>query len=355
VTAAATAAASFGVAAAVSVAATPVAIRLARRTDFLDHPRGYRKHPSPTPFLGGAAVLAAFSLAALLVAGASGRLLVPLGCAAALWLIGTIDDRVALAPRWRVLAEAGAGAALYAAGLGWNTVLPSAGDLALTIASVVIAVNAFNLMDNLDGACGAVTAAAAAGVGVLAAIRGDVTTAGLGFALSGACAGFLPSNLARPARIFLGDGGSMPAGLLTAALAMVVAHADKAGRGGLIVGALLAGLPIFDVALVSFSRLRRGATVWTGGRDHLTHRLLLRLHNPRAVAIAVAALQGLLSSLAIASYELGATGAVWVALGVFLAALVAILLLDMPRWRPAGTLVGAPEDLRAGAPGVEQT
>jgi UDP-GlcNAc:undecaprenyl-phosphate GlcNAc-1-phosphate transferase len=349
-----TAGLSFAVAAAASLAATPLAIRIAERTGFFDHPRDYRQHAAPTPFLGGAAVMAAFLLAGLLVAGASGKLLIPLGCAVALWLLGTVDDRMAVAPGWRVLAEVLAASALFAAGLGWATRLGDIFDFLLTIGSVVIAVNAFNLMDNLDGACGTVTSVAACGVGVLAAIRGNVAVAGLSFALAGACAGFLPFNLARPARIFLGDGGSMPAGFLVAALAMATARHASGGNAGLLVGALLAGLPIFDATLVSVSRIRRGVTVVTGGRDHLTHRLLLSLRTPRAVAGALAVLQAGLCAVGIVGYELGGEGVALLALGVFLSAVAAISVLDSPRWRPVGIAVGAPPVPGPAAPGVEE-
>jgi UDP-GlcNAc:undecaprenyl-phosphate GlcNAc-1-phosphate transferase len=334
--------------------ATPIAIRVAERTKFFDHPREYRKHPHPTPFLGGAAVLVAFLLASLLVADVDGKLFVPLGCAAALWLIGTIDDRIAVRPYWRVLAEVAAAAALFAAGLGWDTTFPGVVDFLLTVASVVVAVNAFNLMDNLDGACGSVTAVAAAGAGVIALIKGQAAVAGLAFALSGACAGFLPWNLAGPAKIFLGDGGSMPAGFLIAALVMATAWHGTGGNPALVVGGLLAGLPIFDATLVSVSRARRGVRLVTGGRDHLTHRLLLYLPGPRAVALAIAMLQALLCALAILGYELGRSGVAWIGLAVFLAGLVAILALDGPRWRPAEIAVGLPERLSAGRAGIEE-
>jgi UDP-GlcNAc:undecaprenyl-phosphate GlcNAc-1-phosphate transferase len=343
-----TAASSFTTAAVASVIATPVAIKVAARIDFLDRPRGYRQHLRPTPLLGGAAVVAAFLLAALVVAGASGRLLVLLGCSAGMWALGTLDDRFGITPKWRLLAEAGAAAALVAAGLGWDTSLQGFADFLLTVGSVVIAVNAFNLMDNLDGACGSVTAVAAAGAGVLAAIKGEVTIAAVAFALSGACAGFLPFNLASPARIFLGDGGSMPAGFLIAALVMATAWHGRGGDPALVVGALLAGLPIFDAALVTFSRVRRGESVMTGGRDHLTHRLLLYLRGPRAVGLALATVQALLCALAILGYEAGSTAVTWLGLGVFLSGIIAIVALDTGRWRPesvaAESVMPAPGD-----------
>ncbi len=346
-------AASFPIALAGSITATPMAIKIARGTEFLDYPRQYRKHAKPTPFLGGGAVLAAFLLAALAVGQLSGRLLVPVGCAAGLWLLGTIDDRIAVAPRWRILAEVGAGAALFAAGFGWSTRLPGVGDLALTILSIVIAVNAFNLMDNLDGACGTVSAVAAAGIGALAAIRGETAVAGLAFALSGACAGFLPWNLAGPARIFLGDGGSMPVGFLIGALAMATCRHNPEGNAGILAGALLAGLPIFDTALVSYSRIRRGVRLVTGGRDHLTHRLLLRLRGPRAVAASIAVLQAMLSGGAILGYELGSSVAVALALGAFLLAVATLVFLDTPRWRPAEIAVAREHPHPHAAPGAE--
>jgi UDP-GlcNAc:undecaprenyl-phosphate GlcNAc-1-phosphate transferase len=213
----------------------------------------------------------------------------------------------------------------------------------------VIGVNAFNLMDNLDGACGTVAAVAAAGVGVLAAIRGQEALAGLAFALSGACAGFLPWNLAGPAKIFLGDGGSMPVGFLVVALTMATAWHTGNGDPALLVGGLLAGLPIFDVALVSYSRIRRGVPLVTGGRDHLTHRLLPLVGSPRAVAGTVASLQAALSTLAIVGWELGSAAVAWISLGVFASGVLAIVLLDDPRWRPDGIVLGDKGRARHGA------
>jgi UDP-GlcNAc:undecaprenyl-phosphate GlcNAc-1-phosphate transferase len=343
------AAVGFVAAAAVAFLATPVAIRVARRADFLDHPREYRRHDAPTPLLGGAAVLVGFLVVAA-VLGTSGRLLLVLGCAVGLCLLGTLDDRFAVPPKWRVLAEAGAASALFAWGLGWNTALTQPGDLVLTIVWVVGVVNAFNLMDNLDGACSTVAAVAAAGIGALAVIEGDALIAGLAFALSGACAGFLPWNLAGPAKIFLGDGGSMPVGFLVAALAMASARHADAGNAGILVGALVAGLPILDVTLVSFSRTRRGVTLVTGGRDHLSHRILLALHSPRSVAAVLAVGQGVLCSFAIVGYELGTEAVAGLALAAFVAGVVAILVLDTARWRPAGIAVGSPREPLGAAP-----
>ncbi len=79
-------------------------------------------------------------------------------------MLGTLDDRIAVAPKWRLLAETCVALALVAAGLGWS-VYGEGGDVALTVLWVVGLVNAFNLMDNLDGACGTVACARPPGSG----------------------------------------------------------------------------------------------------------------------------------------------------------------------------------------------
>ncbi len=340
-TAAETALVAFAAAGAVTFVLTPASIRIARRTGFLDHPRDYRKHDSPTPFLGGTAVLFGFLIAAAIIAPLPSKLLVLLGWAVAMWLLGTLDDRIAVAPKWRVLAAAAAAVSLNRAGLGWTTSAGTVVDIVLAIAWVVGLVNALNLMDNLDGACGTVACVAAAGIGLLAAIKGDTPIAGLAFALSGACAGFLPWNLCRPARIFLGDGGSMPIGFLLAALAMATSRHAQGGNAGLLVGALLVGLPILDVTLVSLSRTRRGVSLMTGGRDHLTHRVLLKVNTPRRVGALLAVGQGCLCGLAIAGYELGAGAVIGFAFAAFVASIAAILVLDTEGWRPPGIASGS--------------
>jgi UDP-GlcNAc:undecaprenyl-phosphate GlcNAc-1-phosphate transferase len=192
----------------------------------------------------------------------------------------------------------------------------------------------------MDGACATVTVVCAVGAGGLAIIKGHPGTAGMAFALAGAAAAFLRWNLARPARIFLGDGGSMLAGFVVAALVMTVSHHSPAGNAGLLVGALLVGVPILDVALVTLSRRRRGVPLVTGGRDHLTHRIQLVAGSPRRVAVTLAAAQLILCGLAIGGYELGAQAVPLLALVAFVCGVAAIVVLDSPRWRPSGIAVG---------------
>ena len=317
---------------------TPLAIRIASRTGFYDRPRGYKAHRAPTAYLGGAAVIGGFALSALLLSGDALHYLPLVGCAVGLWVLGTVDDRVNVRPRNKILAEVAAGIVLWASGLGWA--FPSSGfeELLLTIVWVVAFTNSFNLMDNMDGVAGTVGAACAAGVAGVALADGDVALAALTLALAGSCLGFLPYNLrpgGRPARIFLGDGGSLPLGLVLAGATMQIPVPGSLGWAALLAGGLLLGILVLDTLLVIVSRTRRGVSLATGGRDHLSHRLRTRLGSTWAIAIALAATQVGVSTLAIIAVQTSPAAIVMVATTCLAAGAAAIALLETPGWAAA--------------------
>jgi UDP-GlcNAc:undecaprenyl-phosphate GlcNAc-1-phosphate transferase len=322
----------FIVALTVTLFATPWARRLAVRTKFFDRPVGYKRHSQPTPYLGGAAIVAGL-LVAMIGLGSGSAELAPVAVGVlVLFAMGTLDDRFGLgiAPRFALQVAVAIG--LWATGLGWQLGWEG-GELALTVLWVVGLTNAFNLMDNLDGAAATVGAASAAGIGAVAISGGDPTTAAFALALAGACLGFLPFNLSRPAKIFLGDGGSMPIGFAVAALAMTGPR-GALGWQTLLATAPLAGLVIFDTTLVVISRVRRGVNVLSGGRDHLTHRLHANLHSARAVALVLAVAQGLLCLLALALIH-ATPQVVAAAAGAYLTCgVLAIAALEPPLPRP---------------------
>ena len=307
----------------VTLLAAPVAWRLAVRIAFFDHPVGYKEHMHPTPYLGGAAVMAGI-LAGTLIFGAAGDYKRMLVAALVICAIGTLDDRIGLGVTLRLLTQVATGVALWAVDLGWTMLPSTSANLALTIVWIVGITNAFNLMDNQDGAAGTVGAVCSAGAGALALIQGAVPLAVIAFAVSGACLGFLPYNLAKPPRIFLGDGGSMPIGLLVACMIMAIPD-GQLDWTLLFAAAPLAGLPILDTTLVVVSRLRRRAPVLSGGRDHLTHRLLGMLGSERKVTLILAVMQAALCGLSIALFQLDQATVVAVT-ATYLAAGAAIVI-----------------------------
>jgi UDP-GlcNAc:undecaprenyl-phosphate GlcNAc-1-phosphate transferase len=326
--------AAFAIAGCMTAASIPLAIGLARRTDFYDLPVGYKEHSGPTPYLGGAALVAGFALSSLWIGRSLDGVIALVACATALFAVGTTDDRIAVRPLVRLVVELGVGAIVFAAGLGWSVFGSEGVNLILTMVFVLGLINAYNLMDNLDGAAATVGCVSAAGVGTLAAIEGDAALGAIMLALAGSCAGFLPFNLARPSRIFLGDGGSMPLGLVVAAGTMSLPNAGAMGWAVIPLAVVLVGLPAFDTMLVIVSRLRRGAPVYKGARDHLTHRLLVREGTVWRVALTLAGIQAALvvAGGALWRADSGTAGTVAIAFIVIGIALVAAL--ESP-WRPA--------------------
>jgi UDP-GlcNAc:undecaprenyl-phosphate GlcNAc-1-phosphate transferase len=318
----------FAIACALAYLATPYAIALADRLQFYDKPAGYKGHLRPTPYLGGAAVMAGLIVALSLAAGTWQKTAPLLAGVVLLCGLGTIDDRRPVSPALRVAAELGLAVLIWATGLGWHLHAGASVDLALTGLWVVGVVNAFNLFDNMDGAASTMALVVSAGAALIGVVSGDVWLAVGAGSLCGACLGFLPRNISVPARIFLGDGGSMPMGFVVAVLVMVAAGSSPVAWRALLVALLLVGIPALDTSLVIVSRRRRGVSVLTGGRDHLTHRARKLLPSARAVALLLGAVQAALSVVAVLATRGEASFVVISASLYLLVAGCAIVVLD---------------------------
>ena len=293
---------ALAVAGALVMVTVPLARRVALATDLLDRPRDYKAHATAVPYLGGAGVLAAFAVSATIFGDALSRIPTVLALAALLLLMGTADDRRPLGPGLRFAVQVGAAVALFADGIRWEPFGVVGLDLLVTVAWVAGLTNAFNLLDNIDGAAATVAAVSAAGIGAIALGSGAAELAAVAWALSGACAAFLVFNLSESRKIFLGDGGSMPIGFLIAALTMLLPAAHP--KVAVLAAVPLAAGAIFDTTLVVVSRYRRGAGVLSGGRDHSTHRLLAVLGTPGRVCALLAVATALLCALAYAMYQM---------------------------------------------------
>jgi UDP-GlcNAc:undecaprenyl-phosphate GlcNAc-1-phosphate transferase len=343
-------------AAALAFAATPVAIRVANSLQFWDRPAAaaYKAHARPTPYLGGSAVMLAFVVVLLTSSGDQSRTFPLLGGVAVMWGLGTLDDRRHVSPYLRVGVELLLAVGLWALGLGWHLGIAGPVDLVLTCVWVVAVVNAFNLFDNMDGAAGTMGLVVSGSAAILGALHGDTWLAAVSAALCGSCLGFLPYNLASPtARIFLGDGGSMPIGFSVAAVVMIGAsHAVPAWQA-LLVGLLLVGLPALDTTLVVISRRRRGISILTGGRDHLTHRMRRRLRTAGAVAVTLGSVQIVLAAFALVAAEGGSSLIIAGGVLYVMVAGAAIALLETQQARPV--LVGAVPDRVSAGGGVRRS
>jgi UDP-GlcNAc:undecaprenyl-phosphate GlcNAc-1-phosphate transferase len=283
---------------------TAGALRLAPALGLMDSPRGWKTHRRPTPLMGGSAITLAFVLTLATFGTHWGHLAVLVGVTVLLWAVGTLDDRLSLPAKPRLLTEIVAAVGLWAGGWGWHIGGPGALNLALTILWVIGVVNAVNLVDLMDGVATSTILVILVAAGTLALIDGQAAVAAAAFAAAGAAAGFLPYNLARPSRIFLGDGGTMPLGLICAAVTLSACQSAGKPLASLIGASLLVAVPAADMGFRIALRLYRGVSLLTPGCDSLMNRLQERVATPHAVCAVVVGLQGALAAVAIAALKL---------------------------------------------------
>lgn len=281
-------AAAFSTALAVSLLATPVARRVALRFGFVDRPDERKAHADAIPYLGGIAIIVAFTVAVAGGAYVQGvrdaypQAAALLGGGIVLAAIGLWDDLRIAPGRLKVPVEVLLAAVLYLAGSRAQLFNVPALDLLITVLWVVGITNAMNYMDNMDGLSAGVAAIAAAYFFALAALSGQSLVAGLSIALAGCALGFLWHNRP-PASIFMGDAGSLFLGFLLAGLGLELRF-DNIARVTFFVPVAVMAVPILDALTVSTSRLRRRVSPIRPGRDHISHRLV-KVGIPPAAAV----------------------------------------------------------------------
>lgn len=298
---------AFATALVASIAACAIARRLALRSGFTSARGTSRIGPGGVPLLGGLAVLAGIACGIILAAAVGGigpaAALLPafIMLAIAFAAIGLCDDRRGL-PVW-MRAGGEIVIALVVAAI-WSGSLARAMTGLATLSLVIIAAffatagaNLFNMTDNADGIAAGTGALSFAGLGVLALSLGSAGTvkfpALLLVCAAGALVGFVYWNLP-PARIYLGDAGTLPLGAwLALAWLSLGAACLRAPGPALAVRwiclALIAGYTLFDPLYAIVSRLLRGRAPWTGGVDHPTHRLAARVKSARTVWLVIMA------------------------------------------------------------------
>lgn len=320
---------------------TPLAAGLAHRFGILDHPKETRFHTTATPYLGGIAVAAGMLIAAAVISRSSAQLVVILVGGLALMLVGLVDDRGGVRPSVKIAVEIAAATALWLSEVRGGLFGSGPADYVITVLWVLAITNSLNLIDNMDGLASGVTAIASLTYFIVAADNGDYLVASFALALAGASCGFLRHNFP-PARIFLGDAGSLMLGFLLAALALKL---DLVGESGFVRGlvpVLILGVPIFDTILVIVARVRGKRPLSQGGTDHSSHRLTELGLSGRSVALATYATQVAMCGLALFILHAGDTVALVTLITVAAAAVV--LLVSFLKMTPGSEAIGAAED-----------
>ena len=298
---------------------TPLARQFAERSGLLHAPHDRDVHDSPTPSLGGPAMLIGLLVGALVawligdfdaVFATRSEMLGVLIAATVMCAVGVVDDIRPVSAPAKLAGMVLAGSTLSLVGVSLvvlripfvDVVLLSPDLSALaTVLWVVLLANALNLIDGLDGLATGIVAIAATTF-VLYAVR--LGNEGLLFEgnpgaliavlVAGICLGFLPHNV-HPARIFMGDGGALMLGLLMAASTVSVGGRTDAAYSGqsffffapLVIPLVILGVPLFDMLFAVVRRATTpGLSVTVADKDHLHHRLLRLGHGHwRAVLI----------------------------------------------------------------------
>ncbi len=300
-------------AAAVTLALTPLARRVALRAGAIDHPDARRIHTTPTPRYGGLAIAAAVLGVAWIARALPGpaALLDPrplAGLTAAsvpVLLLGLADDRRAVSPAVKLVVQACAALTLTVFGYGiaeltnpfGAPVALGAFNVPLTVAWVIAVTNAVNLIDGLDGLASGMVVIASGALWLASRMHGDFYVMFFSALLMGACAGFLRWNFP-PARIFMGDTGSQFLGLTLAAVALLENRKGTAAVTLLLPLVALA-LPLVDTAVALVRRLAHRQPLFLGDTRHLHHQLLDAGLSVRRALFTLWALCGVFAGLAV--------------------------------------------------------
>ncbi len=318
----------FFIAFLVSLAVTPLIRKMAFRIGAIDRPDARKVHSCVMPRLGGLAIYLAFTLTVLLAAPISKSMIGLLVGGTLILLLGIADDVMDIPPRMKLLGQLIAAGVLVAFGItvaritnpfGSVIELPILG-IPLTILWVVGVTNAVNLIDGLDGLAGGLASIAGLTLAVVGWFEGEVTIALPAVILSASIIGFLKYNF-HPAKIFMGDSGSMFLGYILAGLS-VIGLTKGAAVVSVFVPILILGIPIFDTLFAIARRYINNQPIFEADKEHLHHRLLALGLSHRQTVLCIYGISGLLGASAVLLTFLTTAQAFAVFLGVTLLVLI---------------------------------
>jgi UDP-GlcNAc:undecaprenyl-phosphate GlcNAc-1-phosphate transferase len=256
-----------------SLHGVPIARQAALKYGIVDAPDGRLKlQKEPVPYFGGLAIYLAFLMSVAFTFEFRQDVLGIILGGTIVVMLGLIDDFGVLTPWTKLAGQLLAVFVLIKSGIRIEiAALPEWLDLTLTVFWMVGLINAFNLLDIMDGLSAGVGAVSASCLLVVALLQGDQTIAVMLVALLGSLLGFLKYNW-HPARIYMGDMGSMFIGLLLGAMTMIERYPSDHPLS-LLTPVFILGIPIFDTLFVMYIRYRRGLPIFWGSPDHIAIRL----------------------------------------------------------------------------------
>lgn len=287
--------------------------KIAIAINAVDSPNSDRKtQKEPVPYLGGISIAVGvlfasyFALAYSEVTktnlASASSVLIP---AAALGVMGLIDDLKGLEPWPRLILQTIVGVIVAGILIATDTIgTPSQVfivDAIVTILWIVGVCNSINFFDNLDGGAAGTVVVITFFTFLIAYDRGQLMVSALSIVTAGATAGFLIWNRP-PAKIYMGDAGALFLGIIVAVLTIRLKPDIEPNWKSLSIPLFLMAVPLLDTSVAVTSRLARGISPFTGGRDHLSHRLMRKGLQRRTAAITLWSLAGVYGTIAFAIY-----------------------------------------------------
>ncbi|MCI6609729.1 MAG: undecaprenyl/decaprenyl-phosphate alpha-N-acetylglucosaminyl 1-phosphate transferase [Ezakiella sp.] len=276
----------------ITFALTPINIYLSKKFGFVDIPKDNRRmHNKPIATIGGIGIFVSFLLVVLMFLDLNRKIISILIGSAILVITGIIDDKIDIRPRVKLLLQIIAAVVVVLGGVKVNQITNpfkpmetfNVGFLGIifTIIWIVGVSNALNFIDGLDGLC--------AGLATISALtfyfagdRAGVVPM-MALALAGSTLGFLPYNF-NPAKIFMGDTGSLPIGFILACLS-IEGVMKSVTTMSLIVPILILALPVFDTLFAIFRRAINGKKIMEADKGHLHHRLIERGYSVKSAVL----------------------------------------------------------------------
>jgi UDP-GlcNAc:undecaprenyl-phosphate GlcNAc-1-phosphate transferase len=262
---------------------TPRIRKIAIKRRIFDTPDSdHKSHKEPVPYLGGVAIIIGVVGITFTATFASNPDLIVLVAAVLLpslflGAIGLIDDLINLSPWPRFIAQSLVGIAVAITLIQTNTIGSPTGsralDIAITVLFIVGLSNSVNFFDNVDGGASGTVAISALFLALLSYSSSQYYIAAISIVVAGSTLGFLKWNRS-PARIYMGDAGSLFLGSLIASLLVRFDPNPIVYPTFFFVPLFLIAIPILDTTTVVISRIARGVSPFKGGRDHLSHRLM---------------------------------------------------------------------------------
>ena len=307
--------ATFVISLAFSLASCSAAGKLGFKWTLMDIPRGRKSHSRPVPLTGGYGIFSTFGLIVFMgtiapdiidvwldesatlvryvdnIRGVRPQVFSILGGALIIFCLGAWDDWKPLGPRLKLAVQCIAILPLILADVTIKGFLPDPVGWILTIFWILLLTNSFNLLDNMDGQSGLVATVICVVLSIAAIRGGEFWLPALFLCLAGSLMGFLHYNF-YPARLFMGDAGSLTTGYLVAVFSVLVTYYQQGNPSGLPVLMPLAimGVPLFDTLAVLYIRWKSGQPLMEGDRNHFSHRLLAMGFSVRAACLTIAML-----------------------------------------------------------------